>query len=403
MSLELLEAFGGQVDRLAGVAETVGEAEWALLEPTDLQRSFVVFLAKTAPSLEAVQELALEYAGAYLAAAGEEVGQTVQTRPPAELRAADPFGRPVGELLGPVAGRVYLALAQGRTMAEALEIGRASVRSIAGSFVRDAARQALSSSFESSDAIVGFRWVSRGTCGACLGMDTGSTLPPGTPLEVHPNCACVAEPVFEPPPELEGAGARKLWEEDRRPWRIGLPPGAVEPLQTLPMARAQAQGLLRSGKWEGEVLETRAAVAELIAGLDEVTTGPLAYKVRENIATFRVIDEDAVALLDGLRDGAVFRDAGFTHVTVDPAIALRILRGGLSAGEGTANFVSKTGTRTLLRIHLTAGQEAAIGFADMEELLLPRGMSFRVRGRRTIPTGDGPVELIDLDVVIPPE
>lgn len=62
--------------------------------------------------------------------------------------------------------------------------------------VMDAASQELTHQMRESRSITGWRWKSRGTCGACLAMDDGSVLPDSRPLNRHPYCQCVPEPVL---------------------------------------------------------------------------------------------------------------------------------------------------------------------------------------------------------------
>jgi hypothetical protein len=75
--------------------------------------------------------------------------------------------------------------------------------------VKTAARQSLQDAMVADDRITGWRRAVRGTCDACMGAADGSTLPPGTPLDIHPNCDCVSEAVV-PTFRYEGPANREV-------------------------------------------------------------------------------------------------------------------------------------------------------------------------------------------------
>jgi hypothetical protein len=193
-ALELGVAFAESLDRLAGAVARSAEAEYARVEPNpagELQPSFVILTARVAELIEVAGDAAGDLANGYLLALADEAGVAVQT---AGAPRSDPFQRSAGEVLGSIPGKVYLALSQGMALEEALPIGGAAIRSVAETWTRDAARLAIAASVESSDAVKGWRWWSRGTCGACLAFDTGSTYT--GPMRAHPNCQCIPEPVI---------------------------------------------------------------------------------------------------------------------------------------------------------------------------------------------------------------
>lgn len=348
MSVELLEAYGAQVDRLAGVATQVALAEYDRVEPDEsgeLQRSFVIFLARTADNLEALHAIALEQAAGYIAAAGAEAGAPVAATAPRSLEDEDPFGRPIGELLGPVASKVYLALSQGMTLDEALEVGRHATSSIAESFVRDASRSALSSSFERSDAIVGFRWVSRGTCGACMGADTGEDLPPGFSLNVHPNCQCIAEPVFEGPTFPDRLLSRREAEATLEDWRDGWIEPEINGVPILPNTYSAVNRAARGA----------SATPQELANLD----AGLTFELPEEVVAYRGIEPE---FLGELRVGDTIIDSGYPFVSLMQDWAQGF------AGSG----------RPVVRMVLPAGERVFLGKVFEAEMVLSRGSRFRV-------------------------
>jgi GNAT superfamily N-acetyltransferase len=198
--LELGEAFAGELDRLSDAIVRATEAEYGRLEPDDegrLQPSFVVAIARIAELLEVGGRSAGELANGYVRALADEAGATVTTGPASAVM-VDPFGRTVGEIIGSVPGKVYLALEQGMALEEALPIGGHAMSSIAETWVRDAARIAIGAVVKGNEP-VRWRWWSRGTCGACMALDDGRARGAGFQI-VHPNCQCVPEPVVPPAP-----------------------------------------------------------------------------------------------------------------------------------------------------------------------------------------------------------
>lgn len=79
-------------------------------------------------------------------------------------------------------------------MPDPLGIGLRRLRNQIDLDMKAPARQLLQDLMQADERVIGWRRVTGGTCGACLGT-SGENLPPGTPLNVHPHCQCVSEPI----------------------------------------------------------------------------------------------------------------------------------------------------------------------------------------------------------------
>lgn len=379
MSVVLSETYGDTVERLSDATATSVLSELERVEPDEngeLQRSFVIFVARAAAALEVGQRAALEAAAGYVRAAGAELGHAITPARTSDVVGFDPFGRTVGELLGTVPAATYTILGQGRPLPEALEIASVTARALAVSVVRDAAREALSRTFASAPEVRAWKWLSRGTCGACMAADDGSDREPGPPMLVHPNCQCVAEPVFEPQPALEATAdwAEQTWLATPSAY---MPEGLSRDLEavwgemTSALRHYQELGFedvntfLRSG---GDVialnLEELAARLRLLradpflledASLSERLSGiirsiDLALELQavpETIATYRGVGLDAFrkALAElGAGDdltklvGATLREDGFLSTSLEGTVVNFAVEMRMTVEAGTPAF-----------------------------------------------------------------
>lgn len=136
-------------------------------------------------------------AGAYHRRYSElELGRPIEVSTP-ELAGSTAYGSSVSEAFGSVPARTFGALADRATVADAIELARTTAATIARTLVLDTAREELELRMRGAgEAQRGWRWRTRGTCTSCAGREDGAILPVGAPLNVHPNCQCVQEPVF---------------------------------------------------------------------------------------------------------------------------------------------------------------------------------------------------------------
>lgn len=198
-SLRITDAYR---DRLARIALRA-EPRWHL-DPEDLDRSFAPWLSVTTRAVAYAQRQAVQltagYLGAYMAS---ELGHRVAT-PQLDTR---PYvgvarnGSPLPDVLSGSLIAVKSALKNSKPIETALEEGLNRARRNVSLSVWTSARSSLADLMKADERIIGWRRAVRGTCDACLGLASDTTLPPGTPLDIHPGCECIAEPSLFNAPE----------------------------------------------------------------------------------------------------------------------------------------------------------------------------------------------------------
>lgn len=201
-SLELTSRYHGELlalgDRIAeAVAGVIGSALERAPE-RGLQRGFRSSWDTAIGLITEAQARAQALAGAYHRRYGElELGRPVEVSTPA-LAGVTAYGSSVSEAFGSVPARTFGALADRASTADAIELARTTAATIARTLVLDTAREELELRMKGAgEAQRGWRWRTRGTCTACAGNEDGEILPVGAPLNIHPNCQCVQEPVFD--------------------------------------------------------------------------------------------------------------------------------------------------------------------------------------------------------------
>lgn len=193
-SLRLLERFH---DTTASLSERTARAVERLLVPHEdtLAADLRAFVEDALPIWTAAQTAAIDLAGAFFEVYGSyETDDEVQVVERIPLTTRN--GVTLEESLVGIPANVYTKLKEGSSFNEALHYGHASAVRLIQTEVMDAAQRELSSQMKASPLCDGWRWKSRGTCGACAAMDSGERLPDGAPLNRHPNCRCIAEPTF---------------------------------------------------------------------------------------------------------------------------------------------------------------------------------------------------------------
>lgn len=199
-SLQLLDAYH---DRLAALREQAGRSVRVrfraveLADPADLPDAFRSFGRDAAAIIGGAKDSAQTLSAAFYGSLrAEETGDDAAV--PFEL--PDPYstsdGRSLEQALAATPAKVMLALKQGKPLQQALSFGRFGVTRFTVTEVMDGASDTLSAAMAEDDAVVGWRWKSRGTCDACAAVDGLKVLPVGQPLERHPYCQCVQEPAF---------------------------------------------------------------------------------------------------------------------------------------------------------------------------------------------------------------
>lgn len=211
-SLAITDSYRRHLSALVRGADRMARVQWRKLDWANLDRSFLpihltVLANVRQAQLEAVR-LTSGYLGAYLSS---ELGEHVD---PPTLKAADYVGRSVTDrdlassLNSPL---IKVKVANKSGMPDPMGLGLRTMIAVVDVNVKHAARQSLQDAMETDERIVGWKRAVSGTCAACDGMADGSTLPAGTPLEIHPNCECVSEAVVKttaPPVQvLDHAGS----------------------------------------------------------------------------------------------------------------------------------------------------------------------------------------------------
>jgi hypothetical protein len=87
---------------------------------------------------------------------------------------------------------------QGVDLPEAMRRGRDLLLRSVSLATDGAVRGSLTKLYDRQPEVIGWRRAIKGTCDICMGAADGSTLPPGTPLDIHPNCECVSEAIVKP-------------------------------------------------------------------------------------------------------------------------------------------------------------------------------------------------------------
>lgn len=188
-------------DRLVLLRDRTARVVDALyrIDPDDLGGSFTSFVRGAARTITAGQANARVLSDVFLQNyIGTETGEQGELEDPVpDNEGFTTDGRPLGEAMGAIPAKVYLALKQGQPMPKALAYGRFAAARFVWTEVMDAANQELTHQMDALPEVRGWRWKSRGTCGACLASDNGTVYPTSRPLNRHPNCQCVSEPVIE--------------------------------------------------------------------------------------------------------------------------------------------------------------------------------------------------------------
>jgi hypothetical protein len=169
---------------------------WGRVKPDDLDGTFP--LGQLELTVSALQREAARLSSAYLSTfIASELGEP--ERPPALSVWDKAFGGgDLREGLRSAVIKTKVAIGEGEDPQRATKNSRAILVSDVGLFIDTAARESLRQGMEMDDRIVGYQRALKGTCGACSGSTSYEAFSPNAPvapLNVHPNCQCVAEPV----------------------------------------------------------------------------------------------------------------------------------------------------------------------------------------------------------------
>lgn len=185
------------------------------------------------------QAIEAAFLGSYLSA---ELEQTIATpQPLGRIVGTTADGRRLGEALAATSPLVLGMIARGRSPADALAGGLASVLRLGQTEVTDAAWREMLAHMQAREGdFDGWTWVTSGrSCGACLAQQDGRPRSRETRMGKHPGCDCVAAPIV--------AGA---------PQRVARPTGVQlfarmtpdEQAATLKTAGAEKAAAIRDGR-----------------------------------------------------------------------------------------------------------------------------------------------------------
>lgn len=196
-SLRLTDAYRERLAVTRERAQATAAARWPTIEQLDDSD----FTERTAAALTRSQTEAVRATAGYLTAfVSSETGRRVRAHAPDTRRYAgiSRDGRPLSESLrSPIIG-VLSDLKAGKPYVEALEHGKNRALRMIEMDLMHAARSALNDAMDESPDVEGWQRAVKGTCGACMGdiaVEVRTELP-AIPLQVHPNCQCVTEPVM---------------------------------------------------------------------------------------------------------------------------------------------------------------------------------------------------------------
>jgi hypothetical protein len=198
-SLRITEAYRTRLFGLRSQLERRAETLWPTIEGLD----DFTWTNKAAAATQNAQREAVALTGAYLTAfLTSEVG--TRTRGPIldtrRYSGLSRDGRPLRDALrSPMIG-VRFKLKEGATPEEALAYGLNRAKRMVSVDYDHAHRTALLDGLAADERFQGWQRAVTGTCGACAGdiaVEVSTNLP-SIPLQVHPNCQCVTEPVVAP-------------------------------------------------------------------------------------------------------------------------------------------------------------------------------------------------------------
>lgn len=214
-SVRITDAWRSRQYALVDVAVRAVRASWHNLDWEDLDGSFGRWLTASTTTVTFAQRESVRLADAYLAAyVSSELDTTVTPRgvDVDEYAGRTRTGDELRRGFAPALIAVRYAIVQRRSREEALFSGLARAVKATRSAVMDASRRALADMMRDESRVVGARRVTRGTCGACMAL-AGERVDEGRPLESHPNCTCVPEPIVRGVREtVQRPTGEQMWE-----------------------------------------------------------------------------------------------------------------------------------------------------------------------------------------------
>ncbi|OQO89922.1 hypothetical protein B1813_18965 [Saccharomonospora piscinae] len=183
---------------LAALAVAAGRRAWRLLDPDALDDT-AQYVSTLLPVLESAQQNAAAAGAAYVEAALDE--QNIDADPAGEVNssalvgvAAD--GRSLTSLLLEPVIRVKQAIGEGRTVPQAMRLGRSRLDTITQTEVADAARVATGIGVAATPRVGYVRMLTLPSCARCVIL-AGRFYRYSDGFQRHPNCDCIHIPSTE--------------------------------------------------------------------------------------------------------------------------------------------------------------------------------------------------------------
>lgn len=357
---------------IRGQAQQFARQAWTTAGPNDLDSYQPAILALQVAELQrSAARLGTAYVAAFVAS---EMGAPVRVPAATAFQVGTAYsGSDLARaLLGPMLG-VKVDIREGKDRSVAFKEGQLRLEAVAGLATDAAAREAQRVAMELNPYVEAWRRAIKGTCDACLAATAeGTYAAPGTPLEIHPNCQCVAEPVVN-----RNGTVLKPSEPG------GRPEGAIlnELKQVGELDKIALRGYVNTEHWAvNEYLRYGRVNPEYL------TYSVPAQKFTEKLLQGRIkfLDDilDHVQPLESpktvfrgtdnykdLKVGKVIRDKGYVSTSTKPSVE--------QFGRDRVILELPTGTRAL-DINLADDELRLDALRGEREWLLPRDSKFVV-------------------------
>lgn len=198
-SAALTDTYRNAMVALRERSQRAAKQYWNAIDPDEIDATYQV--VQLALEVQALQREGARLSSGYLLAFIEAERQEKISDPPivSALMVGRSFsGMPLEEALrGPVLSTKVMIRDTDRPARECLNVFAAELEKQVGLAVDNVTRDSLRSGIDASPYCDGWIRAVRGTCAACAGQAEASRQPPGTPLQIHPNCQCVSEPTVK--------------------------------------------------------------------------------------------------------------------------------------------------------------------------------------------------------------
>jgi hypothetical protein len=336
-SLRITEAYRTRLFGLRSQLERRAETLWPTIEGLD----DFTWTNKAAAATQNAQREAVALTGAYLTAfLTSEVG--TRTRGPIldtrRYSGLSRDGRPLRDALrSPMIG-VRFKLKEGATPEEALAYGLHRAKRMVSVDYDHAHRTALLDGLAADERFQGWQRAVTGTCGACAGdiaVEVSTNLP-SIPLQVHPNCQCVTEPVVAPRSPKDALATRAFNPTLKREPGLNFTPEDWDELTDsyhyFGTPRSYAiNNYLRTGDDFNAFDMSASEMQGIIRGMDTALdhAGPVGTPLRVHRGIGGTVEDMGIT---GNPVGKTFTDKGFGSTTTEEFMSRTFSRRGGDVG-----------------------------------------------------------------------